>query len=112
MNQTRDRELRAICHCTTQHYELEDQDFGKLASKLREIASAQMMHGEKLADSFLFLNGEPTTKPDGQVKKGQKITQMLKTNIGLESEAIHPSPIRHGFVILVLTGGDLNKPVL
>ena len=37
---------------------------------------------------ILFLKGEPTTKPDGGAKKGQEITEMLKTDIGLESEAI------------------------
>jgi len=70
------------------HYELEDKDFGKLASKLKETAIAEMKHSEKLADRILFLNGEPTTKPAGKAMKGQEIPEMLKANIGLESEAI------------------------
>ena len=72
----------------THHYELEDRDFGKLASKLKETAIAEMKHAEKLADRILFLNGEPTTKPAGKAMKGQEIPEMLKTNMGLESEAI------------------------
>jgi bacterioferritin len=71
-----------------QHYELEDQDFGKLASKLKEIAIAEMKHAEKLAERILFLHGVPTSKPDGEAKKGQAIPEMLTTNIGLESQAI------------------------
>jgi bacterioferritin len=47
-----------------------------------------MKHAEKLAERILFLKGEPTTKPDGVAKKGQEISEMLKTDIGLESEAI------------------------
>ena len=88
LNQARARELTAISQYMTQHYELEDQDFGKLAAKLKETGIAEMKHAEKLAERILFLKGEPTSKPDGVAKKGQKITEMLTTNIGLESQAI------------------------
>jgi len=71
-----------------QHYELEDQDFGKLASKLKEISIQEMKHAEKLAERILFLKGEPTSKPDGVAKKGQKIPEMLTTNMALESAAM------------------------
>ena len=88
LNQARARELTAISQYMTQHYELEDQDFGKLATKLKETGIAEMKHAEKLAERILFLKGEPTTKPDGVAKKGQEINEMLKTGIGLEAEAI------------------------
>ena len=88
LNQGRARELTAISQYMVQHYELEDKDFGKLASKLKETAIAEMKHAEKLAERILFLNGEPTTKPDSAAVKGQEIPEMLKTNIGLESQAI------------------------
>jgi bacterioferritin len=71
-----------------QHYELEDRDFGKLASKFKEVAITEMKHAEKLAERILFLKGEPTSKPDGVAKKGQQIPEMLTTNIGLEAQAI------------------------
>jgi bacterioferritin len=71
-----------------QHYELEDSDFGKLASKFKEIGIAEMKHAEKLAERILFLKGEPTSKPDGVAKKGQKIPEMLTTNMALESAAM------------------------
>ena len=88
LNQARMRELGAISQYMVHHYELEDQDFGKLASKLKETAIVEMKHAEKLADRILFLHGEPTTKPDGQAQKGQDIPAMLATDIGLETEAI------------------------
>jgi len=88
LNAARSRELTAISQYMAQHYELEDQDFGKLASKFKEIAIAEMKHGEKLAERILFLKGEPTSKPDGDAKKGQEIGEMLKTNMGLEAGAM------------------------
>jgi bacterioferritin len=88
LNQARARELGAISQYMIQHYELEDKDYGKLASRLKEIAIAEMKHAEKLAERILFLNGEPLSKPAGESIKGQEITDMLKTDIALESDAI------------------------
>jgi bacterioferritin len=88
LNQARARELTAITQYMAQHYELEDQDFGKLATKLKETGITEMKHAEKLAERILFLKGEPITKPDGVAQKGQEISAMLKTDIGLEAEAI------------------------
>jgi bacterioferritin len=88
LNGARSRELMAISQYMSQHYELEDSDFGKLASKFKEVAIAEMKHAEKLADRILFLKGEPTSKPDGVAKKGQKIPEMLTTNMGLEAAAM------------------------
>ena len=88
LNKARSRELTAITQYMAQHYELEDQDFGKLASKFKEIAIAEMKHAEKLAERILFLKGEPTSKPDGIAKKGQKIAEMLTTDMALESAAM------------------------
>jgi bacterioferritin len=88
LNQARARELGAISQYMTQHYELEDKDYGKLASKLKETAITEMKHAEKLAERILFLNGKPATKPSGEAVKGQTIPDMLKTDIGLEDDAI------------------------
>jgi len=88
LNGARSRELTAISQYMAQHYELEDKDFGKLGSKLKEIAIQEMKHAEKLAERILYLKGDPTSKPDGVAKKGQKIPEMLTTNIGLEAQAI------------------------
>jgi bacterioferritin len=88
LNAARSRELGAITQYMAQHYELEDQDYGKLAKKLKEIGIQEMKHAEALAERILFLEGEPTTKPDGVAKKGQSIADMLKTDMALESVAI------------------------
>jgi len=88
LNKARSREIGAITQYMAQHYELEDSDFGKLASKFKEIAIAEMKHAEKLAERILFLKGEPTSKPDGLSKKGQKIAEMLNTNMVLEAAAM------------------------
>jgi bacterioferritin len=47
-----------------------------------------MKHAEAFAERILFLKGTPTSKPDGEAKKGQTIEAMLATDIGLESQAI------------------------
>ncbi len=88
LNAARSRELTAISQYMGQHYELEDQDFGKLASKIKEIAIQEMKHAEKLAERILFLKGEPTSKPDSSILKGQSIEEMLKTDMALEDAAI------------------------
>ena len=88
LNKARSREIAAITQYMAQHYELEDSDFGKLASKFKEIAIAEMKHAEKLAERILFLKGEPTSKPDGLSKKGQKIAEMLNTNMAHEAAAM------------------------
>src|SRR4030042_2294404 len=88
LNKARARELTAISQYMSQHYELEDIDFGKLASKIKEIAITEMKHAEKLAERILFLNGEPTSKPDALPKKGQQIPQILTTDMARESGAI------------------------
>jgi len=88
LNKGRSRELTAIAQYMSQHYELEDTDFGKLASKFKEIAITEMKHAEKLAERILFLQGEPTSKPDALPKKGQQIPQMMTTNMALETGAI------------------------
>jgi bacterioferritin len=88
LNEARSRELTAITQYMAQHYELEDRDFGKLATKVKEIAIVEMKHAEKLAERILFLKGEPTSKPDASAKKGQQIPDMLSTDVALEAQAI------------------------
>ncbi|KPK90256.1 MAG: hypothetical protein AMJ94_09885 [Deltaproteobacteria bacterium SM23_61] len=88
LNAARSRELSAITQYMAHHYELEDQDFGKLAKKMKEIGIQEMKHAEALAERILFLKGEATTKPDAIAKKGQSIAEMLKTDLALESAAI------------------------
>ncbi len=88
LNAARARELSAISQYLSQHYELEDKDFGKLGKKMKEIGIQEMKHAEALAERILFLKGSPTLKPDAIAKKGQEIAAMLATDIALEKQAI------------------------
>lgn len=88
LNEARAAELTAILQYMGHHYELEDQDFGKLAGILKAIAIEEMKHAEALAERILFLGGTPTYKPDGQIEKGQSISDMLATDKALEMGAI------------------------
>ena len=88
LNQARAHELGVISQYMIHHYELEDKDYGKLASTLKEIAITEMKHAEKLSDRILFLNGEPISRPAGESVKGQEIPDMLKTDIALEANTI------------------------
>ena len=88
LNEARARELSAITQYMAQHYELEDQDYGKLAKVMKEIGIQEMKHAEALAERILFLKGVPTSKPDAVAKKNEDITGMLATDIALETQAI------------------------
>src|SRR4030042_716559 len=88
LNKARSAELGAINQYMIHHYELEDKDFGKLASKIKEISIVEMKHAEKLAEKILFLKGVPTSKPDSSPKKGQEIPEMLATDMALEAQAV------------------------
>jgi bacterioferritin len=88
LNQARSAELGAIGQYMIHYYELEDKDFGKLATRLKEIAIVEMKHAEKLAERILFLKGEPTSKPDVTPKKGQDILEFLTTDVALEAKAV------------------------
>ena len=88
LNQGRQRELLAVSQYMVQHYELEDQMYGKLASRFKKIGIQEMRHAEDFAERVLFLGGVPADKPDVPAKKGQAIREMLQTGIALEKEAI------------------------
>ncbi len=88
LNKAREQELFAIQQYMIHHYELEDQDYGKLADHMKKIAIVEMRHAEDLAERILFLEGEPVTKPTGQVQRGQGLEDMIKNNLALETTAI------------------------
>jgi bacterioferritin len=88
LNQARSRELGAILQYMAQHYELANDDYGKLAKVLKTTAIVEMKHAEILAERVLFLGGAPTSKPTPEVRKGQKVADMIATDIGLEEDAV------------------------
>jgi len=88
LNKARSAELGSIAQYMIHHYELEDQDFGKLAARVKEVAIVEMKHAEKLAERILFLGGVPTSKPDIEPQKGQSIPEILATDESLERKAV------------------------
>ena len=88
LNAARSRELSAILQYMAQHFELANDDFGKLAKVLKTTAIVEMKHAEVLAERVLFLGGVATSKPDAEAKKGQKIADKIATDIDLEKQAI------------------------
>jgi len=88
LNNARSAELGAIAQYMIHHYELEDQDFGKLAARIKEIAIVEMKHAEKLAERILFLHGVPTSKPDITPQTGQSLPEILATDEAFEKKAV------------------------
>ena len=88
LNDARKRELLAILQYMAEHYELEDQGYGKIGDELKKIAIVEMKHAEELAERILFLGGVPTTELEAKVQKGLSIKDMLKVDIHLEEGAI------------------------
>lgn len=88
LNQARTLELEAILQYMGHHYELEDQDLPKLASKIREIAIVEMKHAEELAERIYFLEGTPTYQINRKVEKGQDVVEMFRADRELEAKAI------------------------
>jgi bacterioferritin len=82
------RELEAIDQYMIHHNELENKDLDKLAIRIKEIALVKTQHAEKLAERILFLKGEPISKPNTIPQKGQKISEILTTDIVLERRAV------------------------
>jgi bacterioferritin len=88
LNEARTRELQAIMQYMAHHYELEDQDLGKLGKVMKKTAIEEMKHAETLAERILFLGGTPSSKIAGEIKRGQAIPEMLLTDKGLEQGAM------------------------
>jgi bacterioferritin len=88
LNAARGRELHAILQYMSAHYELEDQQYGKLAKVMKEIAIEEMKHAEALAERILFIGGTPIYKPDALPKKGLDIAGILKLSAELEEQAV------------------------
>lgn len=59
LNKARSSELQAIHQYMSQHYDLDDMDYGKLASNLKQIAIDEMRHAEALAERVKELGGDP-----------------------------------------------------
>lgn len=103
LNKARAMELTAIHQYMNQHYNLDDQDYGELAAKLKLIAIDEMRHAEAFAERVKELGGEPTTEPDGKVEKGQPIEAVFPFDAGQEDDAIEAY---NQFLLVCRENGD------
>jgi bacterioferritin len=88
LNKARSMELMAIHQYMNQHYNLDDQDYGELAAKIKLIAIDEMRHAEMFAERIKELGGEPTTDLAAKVQKGQKVEAVFSFNSNLEDDTI------------------------
>mgnify|MGYP003623272991 CR=1 FL=1 len=88
LNKARSMELYAIHQYMNQHYNLDDQDYGELAGKLREISIDEMRHAEWFAERIKDLDGEPTSKMDGMVAKGQDVHDVFSFDRDVEDDTL------------------------
>jgi bacterioferritin len=89
LTEARLSELEAIDQYMVHQDELENNDLGKLASQIKEIATVKMRHAERLAERILSLKSEPISETDATSKKGQEIREMLATDMVLERRAVN-----------------------
>ncbi len=87
LNKARSMELYAIHQYMNQHYGLDDDDYGKLASEMKKIAIQEMKHAEWLAERIKDICGdmEPSCEPEGKVVKGQEVEEIYKFDSDVEN---------------------------
>ena len=88
LNKARSGELHAIYQYMNQHYNLDDLNYPKLASKMRAIAIDEMRHAEEFAERIKDLDGEPTAEFSEKVVKAQDIREIYRFDANLEDATI------------------------
>ncbi|MGM0417875.1 MAG: bacterioferritin [Thermodesulfobacteriota bacterium] len=88
LNEARAMELQAIQQYMNQHYNLDDMDYGELASKIKLIAIDEMRHAEMFAERIKELGGEPVTDPLEKATKGQDVNVIFGFDSDLEDDTI------------------------
>lgn len=88
LNKARSMELQSIHQYMSQHYRLDDMDYGELAANMKLIAIDEMRHAEAFAERVKELGGEPTTELAGGIEKGQEIKTIFSFDANEEDTAI------------------------
>ncbi|MDR0337683.1 MAG: hypothetical protein LBI18_11390 [Planctomycetaceae bacterium] len=90
LNKARSMELCAILQYLNQHYGLDDDDYGQLASAVKKIAIDEMKHAEAFAERIKEIDGslEPTTEIHGKVIRGQEAEEIFSFNANSEQETM------------------------
>ena len=103
LNKARAMELQAIHQYMNQHYNLDDLDYGELASKVKLIAIDEMRHAEMFAERVKELSGEPVTGHDGIIEKGQVVQIIFPFDANLEDDTID---VYNQFLLVCRENGD------
>ncbi len=103
LNKARAMELFAIAQYMNQHYNLDDLDYGDLASKIKLIAIDEMRHAEIFAERIKELGGEPTTEPSDKAQKGQDVRTIFAADARIEDDTID---IYNQFLMICRQSGD------
>ncbi|MDR2115066.1 MAG: hypothetical protein LBP87_01670 [Planctomycetaceae bacterium] len=90
LNKARSMELGAILQYLNQHYGLDDDDYGKLASEVKKIAIDEMKHAEEFAERIKDIDGsfEPTTEIGAKIIRGQEVEDIFPFNADSETETM------------------------
>lgn len=88
LNQAVADELQAVHQYMYWHFHLDDQGFGPLAGLFRRTAIAEMMHIERIAERILFLKGDVTLVPAGEVQRITEATEIVTAACQMEQSAI------------------------
>ena len=103
LNQARAMELHAISQYMNQHYNLDDMDYGELATKIKLIAIDEMRHAEMFAERIKELGGEPTSELAAKVTKGQEVNGIFPFDTKLEDDTIDAY---NGYLHICRENGD------
>jgi bacterioferritin len=103
LNKARAMELQAIHQYMSQHYNLDDMDYGELAANVKLIAIDEMRHAEMFAERIKELGGEPTTELSGKVEKGQDVKTVFSFDATQEDIAI---AAYNEFLLICRENGD------
>lgn len=110
LNTARAHDLRAIRQFMSQHYELDNQGYGKLASTLKGIGLEEMKHAEALAERIVWLGSEPVSEPTADITESKNILEMLKADIDQEAGAIQV--LKEAIGVCVAEADQISKRVL
>ncbi len=90
LNKARSMELYAVSQYMNQHYGLDDDDYGKLASAMKKVAIDEMKHAEAFAERIKDIDGdlEPTTETAGKVIRGQEVETIYGFDAELEADTL------------------------
>ena len=104
LNKARSMELFAIHQYMNQHYNLDDQDYGELAAKMKLIAIDEMRHAESFAERVKELGGEPTVEKDVKIKTGEEVLAIYENDAAREDATIDAY---NQFIKVCMDAGDI-----